>query len=209
MCAHVELRCVFADSQLICVCVCVCVWLVCRSPYLCTGTAEDCTASAARPGLPSCTRATPWSWTALCSKRNKVAIPFHSNHMERRRHDAPCAGVRTFAIEPHRTARPARRARARRLPRPNLGSLRIMHAKTSAPPQRSERAGTVGGIRLRQVPWMIAARSWSRRLLGLAGPGLTPPCPCHTTVPSQHAQRHVVWPGKCQIQRGASAERGG
>jgi len=52
-----------------------------------------------------------------------------------------------------------------------------MQAKTSAPPQRSEHAGTVGGIRRRQVPWMIAARSWSRRLLGLAGPGLTPPCP--------------------------------
>ena len=57
------------------------------------------------------------------------------------------------------------------------GEKRIVHAKTSAPPQRSEHAGTVGGIRRRQVPWMIAARSWSRRLLGLAGPGLTPPCP--------------------------------
>jgi hypothetical protein len=54
-----------------------------------------CTASAARPGLPS-TRATPWSRTALCSKRNKVAKPFHSNRMERRGHDAPCAGARTF-----------------------------------------------------------------------------------------------------------------
>ena len=54
-----------------------------------------CTASAARPGLPS-TRATPWSWTALCSKRNKVAKPCHSNRMERRGHDAPCAGARIF-----------------------------------------------------------------------------------------------------------------
>ena len=133
--------------------------------------------------------ATPWSWTALCSKRNKVATPFHSNRMERRRHDAPCAGARTFALEPHRTGRPTRLARARRLPRPNLtrpflvasisGEKRIVHAKTSAPPQRSVRAGTVGGIRPRQVPWMIAARSCSRRLLGLGGPGLTPPCPCH------------------------------
>ena len=69
--------------------------------------------------------ATPWSWTALCSKRNKVATPFHSNRVERRRHDAPCAGARTFALEPHRTARPARRARARRLPRPNLTRFRI------------------------------------------------------------------------------------
>ena len=33
--------------------------------------------------------ATPWSWTALCSKKNKVATPFHSNRMERRRHIAP------------------------------------------------------------------------------------------------------------------------
>ena len=56
------------------------------------------------------------------------------------------------------------------------GEKRILHAKTSAPPQRSVRAGTVGGIRPRQVPWMIAARSCSRRLLGLGGPGLTPPC---------------------------------
>ena len=45
------------------------------------------------------------------------------------------------------------------------GEKRIVHAKTSAPPQRSVRAGTVGGIRPRQVPWMIAARSCSRRLL--------------------------------------------
>jgi len=43
--------------------------------------------------------------------------------MERRRHDAPCAGALT--LEPHRTARPARRARARRLPRPNLTRFRI------------------------------------------------------------------------------------
>jgi hypothetical protein len=59
------------------------------------------------------------------------------------------------------------------------GEKRILHAKTSAPPQRSVRAGTVGGIRPRQVPWTIAARSCSRRLLGLDGPGLTPPCPRH------------------------------
>ena len=69
--------------------------------------------------------ATPWSWTALCSKRNKVATPFHSNLMDRRLHDDPCAGARTCALEPHRTARPARRARARRLPRPNLTRFRI------------------------------------------------------------------------------------
>ena len=58
----------------------------------------------------------PWSWTALCSKRNKVATPFHSNFVERRRHDAPCAGAHTCAHEPHRTARPARRARAMAVP---------------------------------------------------------------------------------------------
>ena len=38
----------------------------------------------------------PWSWTALCSQRNKVAKPCYSNRMERRGHDAPCAGARTF-----------------------------------------------------------------------------------------------------------------
>ena len=43
------------------------------------------------------------------------------------------------------------------------GEKRILHAKTSAPPQRKARAGTVGGSRPRQVPWMIAARSCSRR----------------------------------------------
>ena len=36
--------------------------------------------------------ATPWAWTALCSKKNKVATPFHSNRMERRRHVAPFLG---------------------------------------------------------------------------------------------------------------------
>jgi hypothetical protein len=41
-----------------------------------------------------------------------------------RRHDAPCAGARTFALEPHRTGRPTRLARARRLPRPNLTRFR-------------------------------------------------------------------------------------
>ena len=87
-----------------------------RSPHLCTRTAQDWSASASCPGAPSSMRAIPWSWTALCSKRNKVATPFHANRMERRRHDAPCAGARTFALEPHRTGRPARLARARRLP---------------------------------------------------------------------------------------------
>ena len=68
---------------------------------------------------------------------------------------------------------------------PSVGALamvvlfRAKKAKTSAPPQKSVRAGTVGGIRPRQVPWTIAARSCSRRLLGLGGPGLTPPCPRH------------------------------
>ena len=28
--------------------------------------------------------ATPWSWTALCSKKNKVATPLHSNRMDPR-----------------------------------------------------------------------------------------------------------------------------
>ena len=147
-----------------------------------------------------------------------MATPFHSNRVERRRHDAPCAGAHTCALKPHRTARPARRARACRLREPHRGLGRlfvrkgtrwpnlfirtawsgegmtphaqepapssrtaqctvsaarpgahahhpfrvasisgekqILHAKTSAPPQRSVRAGTVGGIRPRQVPWM-------------------------------------------------------
>ena len=72
------------------------------------------------------------------------------------------------------------------------GEKRILHAKTSAPPQRSERAGTVGGIRPWQVPWIIAARSCSRRLIGLAGPGLTPPCPCHE--PSLEGELHPSQP---------------
>ena len=38
-----------------------------------------------------------------------MAKPFHSNRMERRGHDALCAGARTFALEPH-SARPALRA---------------------------------------------------------------------------------------------------
>ena len=79
-----------------------------RSPHLCTRTAQDWSASASCPGAPSSMRAIPWSWTALCSKRNKVATPFHSNRMERRQHDAPCAGARTVALEPHRTGRPLR-----------------------------------------------------------------------------------------------------
>ena len=36
--------------------------------------------------------ATPWSWTALCSKKNKVATPLHSNRMERQRHVTPFLG---------------------------------------------------------------------------------------------------------------------
>ena len=35
--------------------------------------------------------ATPWSWTALCSKKNKVATPVHSNRMKRVR--AWCPGA--------------------------------------------------------------------------------------------------------------------
>jgi len=69
------------------------------------------------PGHARNRGATPGSSTALCSKRNKVATPCHSNRVERRRHDAPCAGAQTSALEPHRTARPARRARACRLVR--------------------------------------------------------------------------------------------
>ena len=48
------------------------------------------------PGHVQNMGATPRSWTALCSKRNKVAKPCYSNRMERRGHDAPCAGARTF-----------------------------------------------------------------------------------------------------------------
>ena len=36
--------------------------------------------------------ATPWSWTALCSKKNKVATPLHSNRMERQPHVVPFLG---------------------------------------------------------------------------------------------------------------------
>ena len=48
---------------------------------------------------------------------------------------------------------------------PGVGALatvvlfRAKKAKTSAPPQRSLRARTVGGIRPWQVPWIIVARS--------------------------------------------------
>ena len=56
-------------------------------------------------------------------------------------------------------------------------------AKTSAPPQRSVRAGTAGGIRTWQVPWMRSALSCSRRLLGLGVLGLTPPGPCAIARP--------------------------
>ena len=70
-----------------------------------------------------------WSWKALCSKRNKVATPFHSNRVERRRHDAPCAGAHTCALKPHRTARPARRARACRLREPHRGLERLVVRK--------------------------------------------------------------------------------
>ena len=36
--------------------------------------------------------ATLWSWTALCSKKNKVATPVHSNRMKRQLRVAPCPG---------------------------------------------------------------------------------------------------------------------
>ena len=56
-------------------------------------------------------------------------------------------------------------------------------AKTSAPPERSVRAGTAGYIKPWQVPWMISARSCPRRVLGLGVLGLTPPCPCAPLTP--------------------------
>ena len=110
--------------------------------------------------------ATPWSWTALCSKRNKVATSFHSDRMERRRHDAPCAGAHTCALEPHRTARPARRARACRLVRePHRGLGRLFVRK-----------GT-------RWPHLFIRTAWS-------GDGMTPhaqePAPLHSNCIGQH-----------------------
>ena len=91
--------------------------------------------------------------------------PWTFSDMENCAHGSPCRTV------PMRTIR---------------SSLLLFRAKNGlCMPRRQRRRReacaleTVGGIRPRQVPWMISARSCSRRLLGLGGPGLTPPCPRH------------------------------